>query len=161
MIARAGSLVNLLLFVAATSAVADDLGRLFFSAAERHAFDAARAAPAQAAPPPSVSSEEAQLLPEGAPSAVLPPPLTVNGLVSRTRGADTAWVNGTRIEAGIEPIRPFDVNHSERLVRMRRGALELNDDPQRPPLRLKPGQTYDPQAARIYEAYDRMAPLPE
>ena len=73
------------------------LGRLFFSPAERATLDAARQA--AAIPPPAVSNEEIPLLPEAAiseiPPAPLPPPMTLNGIVARSGGPATVWVNGT------------------------------------------------------------------
>lgn len=132
---------------------ADDLGRLFFSAAERQALDAARATAAlPVPPPPSVSTTDVQLLAES-PTDIATPPVTVNGIVSRSVGPSSAWVNGENLETSRTSI-PGSRDHP---VSVRHGALEFTPDRQQR-LRVKPGQTYDPIAARVLEAYDQAMP---
>lgn len=145
-------LALVLLAAIASPAHADDLGRLFFSAAERRALDSARATAALPAPPPSVSSMDVHLL-QDSPPGITTPPLTVNGIVSRRFGPSSVWVNGENLEAGRTTI-PGSFDHP---VSVRRGALEFTPDQQHRQ-RVKPGQTYDPIAARVLEAYDQAMP---
>jgi hypothetical protein len=130
-------------------ALADDLGRLFFSSTERQALDEARAAAKlPALTTPSVSREEVALLPElaSAPKETV----TVNGLVSRTGGPNTVWVNGQSLAPGAP-----GAGITSQPIEMRDGAVEFMSVQDRPHARVKPGQTYDPAAARVREAYEQ------
>ncbi len=132
---------------------ADDLGRLFFTAEERRALDAARAASAwPVPPPPSMSTTDIDLYPESAPEAVpILSPTTVNGFVSRSRGPATVWVNGEHLE----PDQVRLPGASDRTATLRRGALEFIPEGDQARQRVKPGQTYDPIGARVMEAYEQ------
>jgi len=137
----------------ASPTYADDLGRLFFSATERQALDAARATAAlPVPPPPSVSATDVHLLPES-PTDIATPSVTVNGIVSRSAGPSSAWVNGENLEKSRTSI-PGSPDHP---ISVRHGALEFTPDRQQR-LRVKPGQTYDPIAARVLEAFDQAMP---
>ncbi|MGH8580510.1 MAG: hypothetical protein ACREVK_10465 [Gammaproteobacteria bacterium] len=85
-----------------------ELGRLFTTPQERAALDELRregpkpvAAPEKVAPP--VTSEPA-------PAAKPPQPITVNGLVRRSDGANTVWVNGVNSLEGEFDSQGFQVD---------------------------------------------------
>jgi hypothetical protein len=151
------SVLIFFLIILIAPAHADDLGRLFYSPDERRALDSQRAMAAlPTPPPPSVSTSDVDLLPETEPD--LPPsaptPLTVNGLVSRTHGSSTVWINGSSVEPGRAALSGI-VDHP---LMVRQRAVEFRPDSQRPQ-RVKPGQTYDPVTARVLEAYDQPIPI--
>src|SRR5581483_10127985 len=86
MTARSAMLLVVTLF--SVGAAADPLGRLFTTPEERAQLQQLRTAPpvvAKPAPPPAPVA--VQTPPEV-------PPVTVNGVVVRSRGESTAWVNG-------------------------------------------------------------------
>lgn len=129
--------------------VALDLGRLFFTPAERARLDAERnAAPdlaaAAALTPPSVVEPAAT--PPAPPASV-----TVNGFVRRAHGPSTAWINGT------PGTRAEWTMHTEPALRLAHDAVEI--DEARTRARVKPGQTFDPQAGRVVEGFER-SPAP-
>ncbi len=137
----------LLLAFCSGSASALDLGRLFFTPAERARLDAERSAPPAAAV--DAPTGQAILPIETGPHEPPPAaePLTVNGLVLRAHGPSTAWVNGTPGTRG-------ELAHDDgRRLRIARDAVELSEQQTR--ARVKPGQTYDPLAGRVVEGFER------
>lgn len=112
-------------------AQAPQLGRLFSTPDERAALDAQRGAPgAVAAPaPPPVAAEPA-------PPA---PPLTLNGIVKRSSGKSTVWLNQV----------PQDDQRNVSGV-----ALSLRSASGHR-LILKPGQSVDLNDGSVREAHER------
>jgi hypothetical protein len=110
-------LLVLLLASASVQAQTPQLGRLFSSPEQRAQLDAQRygAPPADKAAP--------------APPPEPPPPVELNGVVQRSSGHSTIWLNQTP--------------HNDT-----KGTLRLSNGQQ---LRLKPGQRYDPASNTIKE----------
>ena len=112
------------------------LGRLFSSPEQRAQLDAQRYGP----PPGSA----AQAAPPAAPPPPPPaPPLELNGVVQRSSGRSTVWLNQA----------PQTEPHNQ-LARDRAGTpgtltLRLSTGQQ---VLLKPGQRYDPASGRVSEA---------
>lgn len=110
-------LLLLLLVSASAQAQEAKLGRLFFSPEQRAQLDAQRyGAPSADKPAPAPSPEP-------------PPAVELNGLVQRSSGHSTIWLNQTP--------------HNDS-----KGTLRLSDGQ---PLRLKPGQRYDAASGTIKE----------
>ena len=70
----------------ALTAVGADIGRMFFTPAQRDTLDAARAKNVRS----EISNENPQPQPSAAP---IPQSVSVNGLVKRSDGSNTVWVN--------------------------------------------------------------------
>ncbi|MGH8584185.1 MAG: hypothetical protein ACREWG_15695 [Gammaproteobacteria bacterium] len=139
----------LLLTIAVT---AQDLGRLFTSPEERAALDASRNRP----PPPAVP-----VAPEPTPvEAEEPPPpvsfVTVQGIVRRSRGPNTVWVNGENSTYGLAPEQGVRVDSSQ----AREGTVPVRVRNPRLDVGLKPGQTLDPATARVVDIYQRGTETP-
>ena len=140
-----------LLTSAASASLAADVGRLFFTPAERLAFERARQAAEAGSeseitdPDPVIAVPVIETLPQ-----TMKPMITVDGYVRRSRGTTTLWVNGensydgdlyssqvdpnsTHISGGIVRLAPMDGDYS---------------------IGLKPGQTYDPNSIVTIDAYE-------
>lgn len=84
---RAAALLLLCAALAPRAALAQDLGRLFFTPEQRAALDARRKA----------------RLPDK-PAVVAPSPTTrIDGSVTRSSGRSTLWVDGTAVPDGTQP----------------------------------------------------------
>lgn len=128
---------------------ADDLGRLFFTPQERASLEAARVV-AKVPPPVALSPREIAQLPaaetESAPPPI--PALTVNGIVTRSRGPGTVWMNG----------KPQDARHpqipgaAQSRIRLGPAAIDIALDATQPGRRVKAGQVFDPIRAEVREA---------
>lgn len=129
--------------------VAADIGRLFFSAEQREEFEQARR-PVEA--PIVIAVEEPELieLPPEVVTVEIKPEITANGFVRRTDGAVTLWINGEDNYAG--DLASSDVDpHS---VRERGGKIRMRPSDGGAPIILKPGQTYDPNEALLFDAFE-------
>ena len=126
----------------------DDLGRLFFTPQERASLDSARAV-AKLPPPRPLSPHEIAQLPaaEGNVAPPLLPSVTVNGIVTRSQGPGTLWMNGS----------PQDARHpqipgvAEPRIHVGRAAIEIALDATQPARRVKAGQIFDPARAEVRE----------
>lgn len=137
--------------MAATWAQAQELGRLFTTPAERAMLERLRHAPPPVqTPPPVVVIEPAQ---PTVPAEVLPPPLvppvTVMGVVLRSNGEGTAWVNGQNTYEGDFSGQNIHVDSPRSL------AVPIDTPEHLPDVRLKPGQTYDPATNTIVDVYQQ------
>lgn len=139
----------LLLGLWCTRGTADDLGRLFFSPEERAALEAIRTA--ATLPPPPLSAREISHLPT-VPEAEVPPPpaLTLNGIVTRSHGPATLWLNGSAQDAR----SPQVPGAAHPRIRIDRNAIEIALDATRPAQRMKAGQTLESTRAGVVEAHD-------
>lgn len=83
-----------------TAAAADDPGRLFFTPAQRAQLEAARARN------PMLPGPGQQAIPDGA-----PPPLRYDGVVMRSDGTTTRWVDGRqqRNGASVSGLKPGQI----------------------------------------------------
>jgi hypothetical protein len=124
-------------------------GRLFFSQEERAHLDALRAAraqrvQAQIADAPDPQTARALDLPPPPP----PEPFTMNGLVVRSSGSNTAWVDGQPVT------RPGDSEKGAQIdPRTASAGGEVTVTGQGRVVRLKPGQTYLPDEGRVTEPF--------
>lgn len=113
------------------TASAEPLGRLFSTPAERAALDASRAnggAPAAAEQaPPTIIDEEA-------------PSVTMNGVVRRSSGKSTVWINQVPQQDGS--------NHFRATPGAAALTLRANSGK---PVTLKAGQSFDPDNGKVRE----------
>ncbi|MDZ7751806.1 MAG: hypothetical protein U5S82_09110 [Gammaproteobacteria bacterium] len=119
------------------------LGRLFFTPEQRAALDEERfAPPPEQAPEPEVAEEQ--------PPPEPPPPLRslrMEGLVVRSHGPNTAWVDGRPVlrkgttDEGVT-VDPTSTRDGGVAVRVRGSDTTVD---------LKPGQRFDPASARVSE----------
>ena len=128
----------LLLLAACGAAHGITLGRLFTSPADRAQIDALRAASTNVqpiAPPPAAEAT-------AAPPAPAPPPepVVLNGIVKRSNGKSTIWLNQT----------PQDDNPN---LRAAKGAVALRLPSGRQVI-LQPGQRYDPLDDKVKDAHE-------
>lgn len=124
-------LLTAALLLAADSAFSANLGRLFYSPEERAALDAQRS---QTAFVPGATGDT----------------VTVNGLVTRSSGRSTTWINGV----------PRNENQSGDGVEVLRREAAGGKVTVRPPgknaaVDVKVGQTLDGTTRKVREPYDR------
>lgn len=128
--------VILLAMLAAVAAHGQPLGRLFTTPAERYQLDQARAAARAPAPPAAEATQQ----PAAAPAPA--EPVTVHGFVRSSSGRSTVWVDAAEQEDGRNrfsgPGRKPSV-----ILRLPSGRR----------IELKPGQTADPNNARVRDVH--------
>lgn len=134
-----------------------EVGRLFFTPAERAALERARrqvqeVPTVEPEPPPSRTPMVSELPPE----EVLPV-ITVDGYVKRSGGEATVWVNGENSYAGAAAAGPID----PRTARIRGQRIAIVPGGAHPPVLLKPGQSYDPRSATTADLYEHPDPARE
>ena len=133
-----GLLAAACLLGAGAVAGAQGLERLFSTPEERARLDILRRSHEHRTPPAPPTQVE------GAPFA---PSLTVNGLVTRSSGADSVWVNGERVSRGERTqagIRVRAAAGARVRVTLPRGAGTV---------RLKAGQNLDLETGVVRDAY--------
>lgn len=139
-----------------SAAAAEELGRFFLTPEQRAELERLRHAPPEPvvppAPPPVVDADlpppitelpREQMLPPAPPPDV--PPITVNGLVIRSDGESTAWVNGQNTLEG-----DFSSDNI-RVERPRGRSVHIITPEHLPNVTLRPGQTYDPGTNTIVD----------
>ncbi|MFM9982009.1 MAG: hypothetical protein ACKVP9_13960 [Burkholderiales bacterium] len=119
-------------FSLAMPAYAEDLGRLFFTPEQRGALDARRKA----------------RIPDKPTAVVVESPVTrIDGVVSRTGGKSTTWVNGEAVPEGSQPeglrLRPKRNDNSRIVVNI--GETDSDVD-------LKIGQSFDRGTGEVKDA---------
>jgi hypothetical protein len=125
--------------VASAATPAPPLGRLFFTPAERAALDAQRRAAARpaAAPPAAAAS-----------APVAPRTLRVDGVVTRSGGPSTVWIDGV-------PLPPEGLAHGTRVERPADATqpvvVRLPDGGRRVPVRV--GQEVEIGSGKVTERY--------
>jgi hypothetical protein len=137
-------------------AAAEQLGRFFLTPEQRVELERLRHAPpvpvVPPAPPPVVEADlpppvtelsREEMLPPAPPPEV--PPITVNGVVIRSGGQSTAWVNGQNTLEG-----DFS-SENIRVDRPRGESVHIVTPEHLPDVTLKPGQTYDPATNTIID----------
>ena len=121
------------------------LGRLFFTPSERARIDAMRRRP-PAAPPPAVAAAP----PEPAPRAEAPKYLTLNGVVRRSDGATTVWLND-------KPVRGRTTAEGIMVVPSARagtpGDVTVRVPQTGQSVDLKVGQRLEVNSGRVQEGY--------
>lgn len=128
----------LLLLLACTSlaAHAEEVGRFFFTPQERQALDARHSG----APAPSADTSSA-----ATPASDLGPDISVQGIVKRSSGKFTAWVNGTA----------YDEKSASHLLRSpgKSSAVIITAPEAKHSLTLKAGQSGSLSSGAITDAY--------
>lgn len=125
--------------------------RLFTTAAERARLDELRREqerePADASEPAEARAPERRVQSEQPPA---PPPVDLRGFVRRSEGPGAVWVNdGSTLDDGR---LPADIRvHSGQVE----GATVRVTLPDGRSIRLKPGQTWDPETGRVVDDYER------
>ncbi|MBI5659923.1 MAG: hypothetical protein HZC43_10365 [Nitrosomonadales bacterium] len=133
----------------APPALADSLGRLFFTPEQRAEFEQKRARNASGVAS-SVAPKEGSIT-EPAEKEEAPPPsvLTVNGIVQKRGGVRTIWINGIPQNAGSSDEHAPEslavaVPGKAQPVRVKVGQkLLLENTPQRKPAEQKPAKADD------------------
>jgi hypothetical protein len=134
------------LFALATFAAvveAQELGRLFTTPEERDMLEALRRQP------PKPQAEATPVVPPVVKPTPVPPNVTMNGLVRRSRGRGMAWVNGVTSLEGDLDAQGIAVD----VGALRGTTLPVRIGNAPSAVGLKPGQTYDTGAAQIREVY--------
>ena len=130
---------------------AAELGRLFFTPAQRANFDeqrhVAEADPAAQLVIPEIEEILESEVPRPLDAA---PVIVVDGFVRRSDGRATVWINGETNDDGT----PLSPRLGHRSLRLDRGRIRLKPNADEPAVSLKPGQYYDPNTDEIGENYD-------
>ena len=133
-------------------------GRLFLTPAERAHLDELRRVRPQQARPAQVEEGRAGTTQTSIdiPPPPPPEPFTMNGLVVRSRGPNTVWVDGQPVLSTQETDKGvrIDTRHTS-AAGTPVTVLESGRA-----VRLKPGQTYVPDTNRLTERYEA-PPAPE
>ncbi len=123
----------------------DTLGRLFFTPTQRIELDRERvAAASNSSRPVTVQTQ---------PKAPPPKMVTLNGIVRRSDGETTIWVNN----------KPLHDRFGEAEISsgtIAREAVGINLPASGKQVRLKVGQTVDATSGNVAESYERRAPPP-
>ncbi len=135
-----------LLGTASMAPANDDIGKLFFSPAERVRLDLLRNADV-----PAPASEAALTASIDEPSEEEFEPVVrtvteVEGYVARRRALGTAWVNGQQLTHGTKA--PPDTTQT---IYVRQDGVLLAPLDGESPRLLKPGQRYDPNAGQVVD----------
>ena len=135
----------LLVLLSGSTLAEDNLGRLFFTPAQRAELDRERAAAATNASRPAAVQTQ--------PKAPPPKMVTLNGIVRRSDGETTVWVNNKPLH---ERFGDAEINAGS----IAREAVGINLPASGKQVRLKVGQTVDATSGRVAESYDHRAPQP-
>lgn len=119
----------------ATAHAADDLGRLFFTPAQRAQLDVLRERHQRLG-----AAAEAQQSP-------LPQTITVNGVVTSSDGRSTVWINNQPV-SGDEPAAGVDLVHSGS------GHVTLRLPESHREVKIKVGESLNPQTGDVTEGYE-------
>ena len=135
----------LLVLLSGSTLAEDNLGRLFFTPAQRAELDRERAAAATNASRPAAVQTQ--------PKAPPPKMVTLNGIVRRSDGETTVWVNNKPLH---ERFGDAEINAGS----IAREGVGINLPASGKQVRLKVGQTVDATSGRVAESYDHRAPQP-
>jgi hypothetical protein len=130
-----------------SSLVAEPLGRLFFTEEERVILERMRwASPDEI----SLMQEKQGVLSEKPAQPEKPAFVTLSGVMTRSNGRQTVWLNGVS----------YDRSQLPENVRVREpftaGQIELRVEEKRKTYSLRPGQTLDIEKGLIREAHQRV-----
>ena len=130
------------LLVASTAVADDRIGRLFSTPDDRAKLDMLRSGLVKKM---ALSESDADRGESGLQPAE---PVYFNGLVRRSDGRTTVWVNGQRLDqsGGTD-----ELTLRSRVDRQNRVKLRLNKE--RRTVQLKPGQAWDPAVKQIVERF--------
>ena len=126
------------------SAANAELGRLFFTPAQRNALDTARKQNIRV----EIGNEETERLQNGANAAPLPQTVRLNGMIQRSDGNNTVWLNNKPITGQNTTGMSFSTNRNDSKVK-----LQLPDGGRS--MDLKVGQTAEINSGTVEESYNR------
>lgn len=146
MIAR---LLAAVLLIASGAAPAAEIGRFFFTPAQRAALDAARKQNVRV----EIGNEETERQP-AAPTAAPPTPQTVrlNGLIQRSDGKSTVWLNNKPVTEQNNAGMNITTNRNDTRVKLLVPESGRSMD-------LKVGQSAEIVSGTVEEGYKRRPPL--
>ena len=125
-------------------AASAELGRLFFTQAQRNALDMARTQNIRL----EMGNEETERQQNGANAAPLPQTVRLNGMIQRSDGNNTVWLNNKPITGQNAAGMSFSTNRNESKVK-----LQLPDGGRS--MDLKVGQTAEINSGTVEESYNR------
>ena len=125
-------------------AASAELGRLFFTQAQRNALDMARKQNIRL----EIGNEETERQQNGANAAPLPQTVRLNGMIQRSDGNNTVWLNNKPITGQNATGMSFLTNRNDSKVK-----LQLPDGGRS--LDLKVGQTAEINSGTVEESYNR------
>lgn len=133
--------------------MADPLGRLFLTPAERAALDIVRQ---NSAPPeqiPGRAEAEDEEAPQAQAAAESLPVITVHGYVKRSDGKNTVWVNG-------KPVQKKSGEKSYEVGRLQgnTGRVPIRVPATGQTVKLKAGQSYDPASNQVVDSLRDLPP---
>ncbi len=155
------SLLSWLLLVLACPLAAAELGRFFTTPEEREMLNSLRDAADTVVVEPVNKPEavvEKVVAAEPEPQQVVEiPGITVNGVVYRRGGKSTAWVNGENSLEG--DLESQYLNVDGRAIKGQIVPVQIKINNRE--LKLKPGQTYQPEGDRVIDSYSqpKVAPV--
>ena len=125
-------------------AASAELGRLFFTQAQRNALDMARTQNIRL----EMGNEETERQQNGANAAPLPQTVRLNGMIQRSDGNNTVWLNDKPITGQNAAGMSFSTNRNDSKVK-----LQLPDGGRS--MDLKVGQTAEINSGIVEESYNR------
>ena len=126
------------------NAAGAELGRLFFTQAQRNALDMARKQNIRL----EIGNEETERQQNGANAAPLPQTVRLNGMIQRSDGNNTVWLNDKPITGQNAAGMSFLTNRNDSKVK-----LQLPDGGRS--MDLKVGQTAEINSGTVEESYNR------
>ena len=127
-------------------------GRLFMTPAERAHLDNLRAAQPQRVEARAPGETQQAII--DIPPPPPPEPFTMNGMVVRSSGPNTVWVDGQPVQHTQDTGKGVRIN--TQTTDASGAAVTVLESGR--PVRLKPGQTYIPQGNQINERFDEAPP---
>ena len=132
-------------------AVSADVGRLFFSPGKRAMLEQMRQSDAHELVEVPIEVDPAiDLQPLATEPEELKPAITINGYVRRSNGRTTIWINQENSYDGDLSASQIE-SDTAHMHGTKVHVTPLGDDTR---VRLKAGQSYDPNAAQITDAYE-------
>lgn len=143
------TMIAVAVLLACGSAGAAELGRMFFTPAQRAALDAARKQNIRV----EIGNEEEERPAPAAPAAAAPLPQTVrfNGMIQRSDGKSTVWLNNKPVTDQSAGGLNITTSRTDARVRLTRPDGGRSMD-------LKVGQTAEMVSGTIEETYQRRPP---
>ena len=148
---RFGVLMLTLALSVAPNAALADIGRLFFTPEERATFEKMRRM--HAAGPVATLPEVPSVIEEDFSTELEPmkPTITIDGFVRRSNGRTTLWVNRENSYDGNLSASQIDAQTTH----MHGEKIHLTPLGENIRVRLKSGQSYDPNTTTVTDVYER------
>ena len=138
-----------MLFAFAGTAAAEGLGQFFFSAEERRILDERRDTGEEPAPVEPLDGTKAEAAP-------IVDVISFDGLVKRSGGGSTVWVNGRPVYTGSTTAEGIAIETSPGPASEKRFVLPRSDENAKPTeFSLKVGQKVAVQNGQKFDSYER------